>query len=126
MANQLRTVYVIDDDESVRTALGRLLRSAKFVVETFSSADDFLSSPRQERDSCILLDLTMPGMHGFDFQKKLISSGVKIPVIVVSATDDELVREYGQHLGAMAFLHKPVDDEVLLDAVTRAIEGTSE
>jgi len=63
----------------------------------------------------------MPGVHGFDLQKNLFSSGIKIPAIVVSASDDELVRLYARHLGAVAFFSKPVDDQALLDAVTSVI-----
>ncbi|HME45739.1 MAG TPA: response regulator [Syntrophorhabdales bacterium] len=124
MAKQQAMVYVIDDDESVRTALGRLLRSANFKAETFASADEFLTNPKQKQDSCILIDIRMPGSTGFDLQEKLASSGVTIPAIVVSASDDELIREHARQLGAVAFFRKPVDDQALLDAILWAIAGT--
>jgi len=125
MPARSRTVYVIDDEGSVRAALAGLLRSARFTVQTFSSANEFLSGPRREQDACIILDLSMPGIHGFDFQKGLRARGVTLPVIILSATGDEPVRAYARHLGATAFFQKPVDDQALLDAVAWAIEGAT-
>ena len=123
MIKNRSTVYVIDDDESVRTAFARLLRSANFNAETFSSADEFLQHPRQKKDACILVDIRMPGSTGFDLQQKLISSGIAIPAIVVSASDEALIREHARQLGAVAFFRKPVDDQALLDAIMWAIAG---
>jgi FixJ family two-component response regulator len=117
------TVYVIDDDQSVRTALSRLLRSANFKSEAFSSPDEFLKEPRPNKDACILVDIRMPGSTGFDLQKKLTSKGINIPTIVISASDDELIREHARQLGAVAFFRKPVDDQALLDAILWAISG---
>ncbi len=116
-------VYVIDDDESVRKALQRLFRSADLDVETFSSGEEFLSSPRQERDACILMDIRMPGLTGFDLQQRLTSQGIDVPVIVISASDDVQTREHARELGAEVFFRKPVDDSALLDAVWWAISG---
>ena len=110
-------VYVIDDDESVRKALKRLLRSADLDVEMFSSAEEFLSNPRQDQDACILIDIQMPGLTGFDLQKRLLSQQVRIPVIVISASDDSKTREHARDLRAVGFFRKPVDDQALLDAI---------
>jgi FixJ family two-component response regulator len=126
MIRKQSTVYVIDDDESVRTALARLLRSANFNAETFASADEFLSSPRQKQNACILLDIRMTGSTGFDLQRKLISTGSAIPAIVISASDEELIREHARQLGAVAFFRKPVDDQALLDAILWAMAGAKE
>ncbi len=123
MAKKQSTVYVIDDDASVRTALARLLRSANFNAETFSSADEFLKNPKQKQDACILVDIRMPGSTGFDLQRQLVSTRVQLPVIVISASDETLIREYARQLGAVSFFRKPVDDQALLDAILWAIAG---
>ena len=111
-------VYLIDDDESVRRALRRLLRSAGLDVEAFSSAGEFLQSGNfGEKGTCIILDIRMPGMTGFDLQEKLASMGIRIPVIVISAFDDAETRERARKLGATAFFRKPVDGQALIDAI---------
>jgi FixJ family two-component response regulator len=116
-AKRCGMVYVIDDDESVRKALKRLLRSADLDVEAFSSAEEFLSNSRQGQNACILIDIQMPGLTGFDLQKRLLSQQVRIPVIVISASDDGQTREHARDLGAVGFFRKPVDDQALLDAI---------
>jgi FixJ family two-component response regulator len=118
-------VYVIDDDESVRKALKRLLRSADLDVETFPSAEEFLSNSRQSQNACIVMDLRMPGLTGFDLQKRLSSQGVRMPVIVISASDDWQTREHARELGAVNFFRKPVDDQALLDAIWWVTSGNS-
>jgi FixJ family two-component response regulator len=123
MAKRATVVYVIDDDESVRRALARLLRSAALDAETFSSADEFLNSPKQNKNACILIDIRMPGSTGFDLQQKLAASDIRIPVIVISASDDAQIRERARELGAVSFFRKPVDDQALLDAIWWAISG---
>ena len=111
-------VYLIDDDESVRRALQRLLRSAGSNVKAFSSAEEFLQSGiLAEKGACIILDIRMPGLTGFDLQEKLASMGIRIPVIVISAFDDTETRERARKLGATAFFRKPVDGEALIDAI---------
>ena len=99
-------VYVIDDDASVRKAFGRLLRSADLDAETFSSAEEFLSNPRQKENACIIIDIRMPGLSGVDLQERLSSEGIRIPVIVISASDDVEIREHARELGAVSFLPK--------------------
>lgn len=115
------TVYVIDDDESIRKSFSRLFRSANFNVETYSSLDEFLGKPFKKEDACILMDICMPGTTGFDLQRRLAESGTTIPVIVVSASDDHQVRDIARKLGATLFFRKPVDDQAILDAITWAI-----
>jgi FixJ family two-component response regulator len=110
-------VYVIDDDESVRRALQRLLRSAGFEVKAFSSGEEFLQSGDLNVGACVVLDIRMPGLTGFDLQEKLASKGVRIPVITVSAFDDAETRERARRLGAVAFFRKPVDGQALIDAI---------
>jgi len=116
-------IYVIDDDASVRKAFGRLLRSADLDAETFPSAEEFLSSPKQKENACIIIDIRMPGLSGFDLQQRLSSEGIKIPVIVISASDDLETREKAKELGAISFFRKPIDDQALLDAIWWAISG---
>ena len=123
MAIKQCLVYVIDDDESVRRSFGRLLRSAGLKGETFASAEEFFAQPKQAEDSCILVDIRMPGTTGFDFQQRLNERCMTIPTIVVSASDDELIREHAKQLGAVAFFRKPVDDQALIDAIWWAING---
>lgn len=115
--------YVIDDDESVRKSFQRLLRSANLEVETFSSVEEFFSGQRQGDNACIIVDLRMPGSTGFDLQRELRSRGIRMPVIVISASDDVQTREQARRLGAAAFFRKPVDDQALLDAIWWAISG---
>jgi FixJ family two-component response regulator len=117
VAREQYVVYVIDDDKSVRTAFSRLLRSADLRSESFSTADEFLRASKQKKNACILMDIRMPGSSGFDLQKELMASGVTLPVIIVSASDDSAVRENARELGAVAFFRKPIDDQALLDAI---------
>ena len=118
-------VYVIDDDESIRKSFKRLFRSANLQVETFSCPDEFLACSIQTKNACILLDLRMPGITGFDLQQKLSDAGILLPVIVISASDDAQVRETARRLGAMSFFRKPIDDQALLDAILWVISVAS-
>jgi len=125
MTKEQIMIYVIDDDESVRKAFKRLLRSVNFDVETFSSAEEFLQSQKPNKNSCIIIDIKMPGLTGFDLQRKLAAQGIQIPVIVISASDDAQVRGQARELGAVAFFRKPIDDQALLDAIWWAISGVN-
>ena len=116
-------VYVIDDDESIRRAVVRLSGLADLHAETFSSVYEFLSSPKQMENSCIFIDIRMAGSTGFDPQQKLTAFDMRIPVIVISASDDAQIRERARELGAVSFFRKPVDDQALLDAIWWAIGG---
>ena len=115
--------YVIDDDESVRKAFERLLRSANLEVETFASVEEFFNGERRGENTCIVVDMRMPGLTGFDLQRELTSRGIRMPVIVISASDDAQTRENARKLGAAAFFRKPIDDQALLDAILWAISG---
>ena len=119
-------VYLIDDDDSVRRALQRLLRSAGFEVKAFSSAEAFLKSENLDVRACLVLDIRMPGLTGFDVQEKLASMGIRIPVITVSAFDDAETRERARKLGAVAFFRKPVDGQALIDAIHWATGVTNQ
>ena len=126
MANEQSMIYVIDDDESVRRAFERLLRSADLKVETFASAEEFLRGERQGENACIVVDIRMPGLTGFDLQQNMATRGIQIPVIVISASDDAQTREQARRLGAAAFFRKPIDDQALLDAIWWSISEARE
>ena len=99
----------------------RLAESADLHAETFSSAHEFLNSPKQMENSCIFIDIRMSGSTSFDLQQKRTAFDVRIPVIVISASDDAQIRERARELGAVSFFRKPVDDQALLDAIWWAI-----
>lgn len=117
------TISVIDDDESVRRALKRLLKSAGYSVEVFSSAHDFLDR-RFSNDSSglLILDIQMPEMDGFELMDVLSSSRGKWPVIFITAHDNPGTKARAIDGGAVAFLQKPFDDTLLLDAIARGAE----
>lgn len=109
-------IYIVDDDASVRKALQRLLQSAGFNVETFSSAKEFLQSEHRETRSCLILDIHLGGMSGISLQKHLSEAGDRIPVIFITAFDDEITHR--QMLSAdVPFLIKPFPDQKLIDAL---------
>lgn len=116
-------IYVIDDDDSVRKAFKRLLRSVNLEAEAFASAEEFLKSQKPTKNSCIIIDIKMPGLTGFDLQRKLMAQGNRIPIIVISASDDAQTREQARDLGAVAFFRKPIDDQALIDAIDWAVRG---
>ena len=110
-------IFVIDDDQSVLRALLLLLRSAGFDARAFSSAVEFLAESRVSENDCIILDLSMPGMNGFDLMARLTSQGTNARIIIITAYDDVENRERAQKLKAAAFLTKPVDDQALIDTI---------
>ena len=124
MSDRPPLVAIVDDEESVCRAFRRLLRSAGFAVETFSSGATFLQGVQSLRPDCLVLDLHMPSMSGFDVQAKLLDLGERIPVIIMTGHDTPESRERAIGGGASAYLRKPADDEVLLDAVAEAIGKT--
>ena len=115
-------VFVVDDDPSVRRSTERLLRSAGLKVQTFSSAREFLSSHRSEGPACLVLDVRMPGLSGMDLQKELAQSGIRIPIIFITAHGDIPMSVRAMKAGAAEFLTKPFRSRSLLDAVRAAIE----
>lgn len=110
-------IYIVDDDPSVRKGLVRLMRSAGFEPSVFESGEAFLAGVLPDRAGCVLLDITMPRITGLQVQACLNQKGIDLPVIAVSARDDEDTRRLARALGARFFLRKPVDDQALLDAI---------
>jgi len=119
------TVYVVDDDTSVCNALRRLLRSAQYRVRTFASAEEFRQSDFKSSPGCLLLDIRLPGISGFEFQQELLASGIRMPVIFITGHDRAGMEEQAMKLGATAYLRKPFDEEALLGAIRRAMKALS-
>jgi len=117
-----RIVAVIDDDESCRTALKEMLRSAGLSALAFASAEDFLKSGQQRQTGCLISDIRMPGMSGLELQAKLNADRCRIPTIFITAHGDEKMRMQALRAGAVEFLAKPFDDEALLESVRTALE----
>ncbi len=118
---ETQMVSIVDDDESLRRSLKNLLGSVGFRVETFASAEAFLQSIHQEQTGCLVLDLRMPGMNGFDLLRHLSGTGSRIPTVILTAHGDDDARQRSLQAGAVAFLTKPFDGNALLDAVRTAL-----
>jgi len=114
-------ISIIDDDPSVRTATGRLLRSMGFSVYAFASAKEFLSSSQLDETSCVIADVEMPGMNGLELQERLIAHDHAKPIIFITAFPQERARERAMKAGAVDFLSKPFDQARLLECVERAL-----
>jgi len=116
-------VCVVDDDPSVRIGLARLMRSAGHRVDVYESGEQFLQSVNPKGTACVVLDITMPGMSGLQVQDQMIARAISIPVIALSARDDDETRRLARSLGTRFFLRKPVDDQALLDAIDWVTRG---
>ena len=125
MINRPSVIAVVDDEESVRNALGRLIRSAGFGVETFCSGSDFLQSVKDHLPQCVVLDLRMPHVNGFQVQQALTRTGAHLPVVIITGDDSPQTRAQALANGARAYLRKPVDDAMLLDAIQTAIRPSA-
>ena len=113
------TISIVDDDLSMRRALRRLVQSAGYPVETFASAHDYLDATPRGRGGCLVLDIYMEGMNGFELQERLASDRCSVPIIFITAHDDPTTRERIRKSGAAGYLSKPFDPEVLLDEIRR-------
>jgi FixJ family two-component response regulator len=122
MTENRPVVFVVDDDPSMRRSLDTLLRSVGLDVQLFSSAQEFMPAKRPDVPGCIVLDVRLPGMSGLTFQEELAKTGVALPVIFVTGHGDVPMTVRAMKAGAVEFLTKPFDDQVLLDAVHAAIE----
>lgn len=117
-----RRISIVDDDASIREALMRLMRSAHFHVEAFASAEEFLASERLHGTACLILDVHLPGMSGFQLQQRLKMERRDIPIIFITAHADEVSRQRALESGAIDFLSKPVRGKTLFKAIQSAIE----
>jgi FixJ family two-component response regulator len=114
-------VAIVDDDNAVRMATRGLVESFGYDVETFDSAEAFLGSEWSRKAHCLITDVQMPGMSGFDLHKHLVSSDIDMPVIFITAFPDSALRDRVLKGGAVAYLTKPFDQAVLLESIRRAI-----
>ena len=119
MRRESEVISIVDDDLSVRRALRRLVGSAGYLVETFASAQEFLGSARWAAIGCLVLDVHMDGMSGFELQERLVADHRGIPIIFITAHDDARTRERIRTSGAAGYLGKPFDPQALLDAIHR-------
>ena len=116
--NEVPVIAIVDDDDSVRRSLLRVVQAAGYTAEGFASARQFLDWLPQGRAACLLLDVHMSEMSGFDLQDRLA-----VPIIFITAHDDALTRERVRRAGVAAYLPKPFDERALLDAIARAVNG---
>src|SRR5246500_1205412 len=116
------TVFVIDDDPLVRSAIHGMLKSVGLRSETFASPEEFLRSKRPDGPSCLVLDVRLPGVNGLDFQRKLADEGIRIPVIFITGHGDIPMTVKAMKSGAVEFLTKPFRDQDLLDAIHQALD----
>jgi FixJ family two-component response regulator len=124
-AGALSTVFVVDDDVSVRESLESLIRCAGWHPEVFESAQEFLSRPRLHSPTCLVLDVTLPGLTGLDLQNRIAGDRVDMPIIFITGNGDIPMTVRAMKAGAMEFLTKPVDGEVLLSAIRNALSRSN-
>ena len=116
-------VAIVDDDQSVQNALKDLMESAGLSARCFGSAEEFLESDQRNQTACLIADIRMPGMSGLELQAKLKAEGSRIPIIFITAHGDAKMKMQAMKAGAVAFLSKPFDNEVLLEKVRAALRG---
>jgi len=117
-----KLVAILDDDDSVRSALQGLLKVVGLPAQAFASAEEFLQSGRQHQTACLIADIRMPGMSGLELQAQLNAEHCRIPIIFITAHGDTKMRIQALRAGAVEFLTKPFNDEALLESVRTALE----
>jgi FixJ family two-component response regulator len=122
MSHATPIVFVVDDDVSVRESLEALIRCAGWEPETFASAQEFLARPRVLAPSCLVLDVTLPGLNGLDLQKRVAVDRIDMPIIFITGYGDVPMTVQAMKAGAVEFLTKPFRDDVLLTAIRHALE----
>src|SRR6266404_3901455 len=122
LSDAAAVVFVVDDDISVRESLELLIRCAGWTAETFPSAQEFLARPRAVAPSCLVLDVSMPGLNGLDLQQRVAAERTDMPIIFITGHGDVPMTVQAMKAGAVEFLTKPFGDEVLLGAIRNAIE----
>jgi FixJ family two-component response regulator len=116
-------VAIVDDDDSMRSALQGLLKAVGLPSQAFASAEEFLKSGQHRQTACLIADIRMPGMSGLELQAQLNAEHCRIPTIFITAHGDAKLRMQALRAGAVEFLAKPFDDEALLDSVRGALES---
>ena len=122
LATDAPTVFIVDDDDSVRGSIRSLLKSVGLSSECFAAPDEFLRCKRPDGPSCLVLDVRLPGMSGLDFQHKLTEAGIHIPIIFITGHGDIPMTVKAMKSGAVEFLTKPFRDQDLLDAIQQALD----
>jgi FixJ family two-component response regulator len=120
-AANVKLIAIVDDDESVRSALQGLMKAVGLPAQAFASAEEFLNSGQQHHTGCLIADIRMPGMSGLDLQARLNSERCRIPTIFITAHGDTSMRMHALRAGAVEFLAKPFSDDVLLEHVKAAL-----
>jgi FixJ family two-component response regulator len=123
MPRTMPVVSIVDDDRSVCRALWRLVRSAGYTAETFASAREFLDSAPVGRTACLVLDIHLDGMSGFELADRLAADQIAIPIIFITAHDDAPTRDRVRRAGVAAYLPKPFDEKTLLDTISKVVDG---
>lgn len=118
-----KLIAIVDDDELMRNALQGLLKSVGLPAQAFASAEEFLQSGQQDQTACLIADIRMPGMSGLELQAKLNAARCRIPTVFITAHGDSKMRMQALRAGAVEFLAKPFDDEVLLGNVRAALKS---
>jgi FixJ family two-component response regulator len=116
-----RMIYIVDDDESVRRAMKRLIRSAGMEVHTFTSAQEFLDFECINQNACMIVDIKLQGMSGLELQRELRAKGYDLPVIFITGFDSPETRQEAKKAGAAGYFRKPIDDHALLDSIKWAL-----
>jgi FixJ family two-component response regulator len=118
-----KLVVVVDDDDSIRSAVQDLLDAVGLLARGFASAEEFLRSGKQQETACLIADIRMPGMSGLELQAQLNAERCRIPIIFITAHGDEKMRMQALRAGAVEFMAKPFNDEALLESVRAALES---
>ncbi len=116
-----RMIYIVDDDESVRRAMKRLIRSAGMEVHTFTSGQEFLDFECINQNACMIVDIKLQGMSGLELQSELRAKGYDLPVIFITGFDSPETRQEAKKAGAAGYFRKPIDDHALLDSIKWAL-----
>jgi len=120
MPDQQQSIVVVEDDAGMRKAIERLLRAGGFQCVSFASAEALLQADAADTAACLVLDVHLPGLSGFQLQRQLMASGRKSPVIFITAHDDAAARDEAQRIGSLAYFRKPFDGKALLEAIRQA------
>ena len=126
MSSAIPIVFIVDDDLSVRESLELLIRDQKWKPEMFASAKDFLDQPRRRVPSCLVLDLSLPGLNGLELQKQLAAEHSDVPIIFISGYGDVPKSVQAMKAGALEFLTKPINDDALVNAIRNALQRSSQ
>jgi len=117
------SVAIVDDEEGIRKALSRLLRASGLDAESYANGQEFLDAAAEHRPDCVVLDLHMPGMSGLQVLRKLKDAGQRLSIVVITAHDEPETRERCIDAGACAYLRKPLEDRLLLNAISAAMRS---